>query len=184
MKLAADFDLAVHGSTLGVQKLEATVSAAEPVLSLRALQVFEFNPKSGELRAVDTSRELFAVALQGVPIAWAKPFLPDITLTGGRVRGEFAGTPRGGGVTLRSTAPLTVDDASLAHAGKPLLEHVSLSLSTSADYTPQGWQAEIGGLTAKSGETALLSLEVKAGQLAGKGQPLKATGKLKAQIPA
>ena len=190
LKIAATFDLAQRGGTLIVQTIETALSGAEPIATLRSLQPFEFNPKSGELRATDAARELLGIVLQGVPVAWAKPFLTGVELSGGYLRGELLATPRGGGVSLRSTKPLTVDGIGVApagpsaEAGTPFVRQIDISVGAVADYTPQGWQAELGGLTAKSGDTTLLTLNLRAGQLAGAAQPLKAAGKLDVNLPA
>jgi hypothetical protein len=48
--LAADFDVARLGAALRVARLDTTLSGASPFASIQALQTFEFNPDSGELR--------------------------------------------------------------------------------------------------------------------------------------
>ena len=184
MTLGAEFDLAQHGEVIGIAKLDATIAAARPVAVVQALQAFEFNARRGELRAADPARELFGITLQGVPLAWIQPFLPDLQVTGGDVHGEVVATARGGGTALRSKTPVTVAGVSVSRAGRPLLQGVDLAVSLAADYTPLGWQAEIANLTLKTGAVALLALEAKAGQLAGKAQPLKATGRFTVDLPA
>lgn len=184
LKVVAEFDVAEHDGTVSVQKLETALAGVDPVATVRTLQAFDFKPGTGELRATDATRELFGVVLHGVPLAWVKPFVPDVALEGEQVRGEFVATARGGGGSLRSTAPLRLEGLQLSQAGKPLLRGVDVSLNLAADYTPQGWQAELGGLTAKSGGMTLVSLDGRAGRLAGRNQPLKATGKLVASLPA
>lgn len=184
LKVSADFDLGGRDGTIVVQKFEAAVQAAEPVATVRALQAFEFKPSSGELRTADATQELVGISLQGVPVGWVQPYLKGIDVAGGRVRGELMATARGGGMTLHSAKPLTVDGVAVAQGEHPLVQGIDLALNASVGYTPLGWQAEIAGLTAKSGETLLLSLAAKAGQLAGPDQPLKATGKLSASLPA
>lgn len=183
LTVASDFDLAERGGTFVVQKLEADIATAQPVAIVRTLQAFEFNPKTRALQAADAAKELVAISVQGVPVAWAKPFLKDIALSGGQLRGDFVATARGGGTTIRSVSPITLDGLSVAQGGKRLIENVDVSLSLSADYAPQGWQAEVSALSLKSAGASVLSLDAKAGQLAGKGQPLKATGKLVASMP-
>jgi hypothetical protein len=184
LKVAADFDLAGIGSSFMVRTLEAAINTAQPVATVRALQPFQLNLRTGEMRTADAARELVGVALHAVPVAWVAPFLKDVAVSGGHLRGELSATTRAGGVTLRSLSPLVIDDVSIARAGKPVVAKVDLALGTSADYTPQGWQAEISSLTAKVGDTLLATLDAKAGQLAGREQPLKATGKLNANLPA
>lgn len=184
LKLAADFDVLARSGTLAVQKLEASLTAERPVASVRALQPFEFNPQTAELKVADGARDAFGIALQGLPIAWAKPFLKDFTVTGGHLRGEFVAAQRGAGVVLRSTAPVTLDGIAVEQGGKPLARGLDLTMNVSGDYAPQGWQAEISGLTVKSGDARVLTADIKAGQLAGGQQPIKAAGKIFANLPA
>jgi hypothetical protein len=108
----------------------------------------------------------------------------QFSIDAGRLRGELVATARGAGATVRSTSPLIAEGVTISQAGKQLVHDVAVSLNASADYTAQGWQAELNQLTMKGGEHTLLSLDGKAGQLAGDNQALKATGKLAANLPA
>lgn len=189
VRLVADFDLAQHrdaklGDTLRVERLTAALSGSQPFATVQSLQAFDFNPQTRELKAADPARELLSLTLQGVPLAWAQPLLKNFSLTGGDLRGELAATARDGGFALRAKAPLTATGVSLAQAGQPLLRTVDLSLGLTADYTPQGWQAELAPLTVASGGTTFFTLEARAGQLAGKNQPIKSAGKFSCQLPA
>lgn len=184
LKIGTEFDLAQNAAGIAVRKLAATVAGAAPIASIRALQAFEFNWQTREVRASDLAGELFGLELHGAPVAWAQPFLKDIAVTGGPVRGELVASARGGGVTLRSTVPLQIEGVRVARAGRTLVEGVDVALNASADYTPHGWQAEIAALDVRTGDAKVLSLAAKAGQLAGKDQAVKATGKLTLDLPA
>jgi hypothetical protein len=182
IKVAADFDLAGQAGAITVQRLEATIATDAPVASVRTLQAFNFNPSTAELRGADVARDLFAVALVGVPVAWSRPFLKHVTARGGKIRGELVGAPRAGGVALHTTVPLTLDGVTIEQEGKPLVSEVSVAFNASGDYSPTGWQAEVAGLTLKRGAAVMLGLDAKAGQLAGPAQPLKTTGKFTADL--
>jgi hypothetical protein len=184
VKLVAEFDLARQGDALRVEKLLATFSGAQPVATVQALQAFEFNAKTGELKVAEPARELLGLKLQAVPLAWAQPWLRDIVATGGDLRGEFSAIARNGGFSLRPKGALTVSNLAMTRAGKPLVQGLDVSLTASADYTPQGWQMEVTPLIAKSGAATMLNLEMKVGQLAGRDQPLKATGRFAANLPS
>jgi hypothetical protein len=160
------------------------VSGAQPVARVQSLQTFELNVKTRELKVADPAKELLGLALDGLPLAWAQPWLKDVAVTGGNLRGEFAATARNDGLTLRAKAPLTAAGVSVTRAGRPVLHAVDLSLFASADYAPQGWQAEVTPLIVRSDDAALLTLEARAGQLAGKDQPVKVAGKFSSQIAA
>ncbi len=182
--LAADFDVLQHGDSLRVERLNATVTGAKPVLSVHALQSFEFNTRTAGLSVADPAQDLLWLSLQGVPLAWTRPFLGDLTVTGDDLRGEFAASARAGGLTLRSKSPLALNRLGVTRAGAPLLREVNIGATVTGDYAPQGWQVSVSDFSARSGGASLLTLDLKAGQLAGKDQPLKASGHWSANLPA
>ncbi|MEO6005174.1 MAG: hypothetical protein ABIZ04_19610 [Opitutus sp.] len=183
ISLAADFDILQHARLLRIERLNATVTGSKPVATVRALQSFEFNLATGELRVADPAQELLGITLNGVPVAWVRPFTGDYELSGGDLQGEFAASAREGGLALRAKAPLTVKGLSLSSAGKPVLAGVDASLNASADYTPGGWQAEVLDLNLHGSGKTLLSLNAKAGKLSGADQVMKATGRWNADLP-
>lgn len=183
VKLIAEFDVARRGDSVRVERLTAAVAGSDPVAHVQALQPFEFNAKTSELKVTDPARELLGLVLQDLPLSWTQPLLKDVMVSGGNVRGEFVAIARNGGFSLRPKIPLTVANLSVAQNGKPRLRDVDVSLTASADYTPQGWQAELAPFITKSGSTTFLTFEGKAGQLAGKDQPIKVAGKFSANLP-
>ncbi|HVS50740.1 MAG TPA: AsmA family protein [Opitutaceae bacterium] len=184
LKIVADFDLTQRSHALAIERFDAAIAGEKPVATVRSLQSFTLDFETRRLAAADPARELFGVVLQGLPLAWAGPFLPDLAIAGGDIRGELVATTRSDGLLVQARAPLTAGGISLARAGRPLLRDVDVTLAASADYAPQGWQTEVDRFTAQSGGKILFTLEGKAGRLAGAGQPLKATGKLAADLPA
>ena len=187
VQLEADFDVARRGEATRVDRLAVTVAGAKPVATVRALQAFEFNLKTGELNVADPAKDLVGIVFQGLPLAWVSPFLgkTGIVLAGSELQGEFVASARNGGFALRPKSPLTMGNLTVALAGgRTLLRAVDIALTASADYAPQGWQLELAPLTVSSGGATLFALEAKAGQLAGREQPVKAAGTWTAQLPA
>src|SRR5690606_36020066 len=107
-----------------------------------------------------------------------------VNLNAGTFRGQLIAGTRGGGLALRSRTPLAIENLSLALPDDTVWRDLDLRSGISADHTPQGCQAEIAGLTAETATTPLLLLDVKAGRLRGDNQPLKATGKISANLAA
>lgn len=176
MKLSANIDVARSGGVFSVAKLDVRLADTQPVAVIRALQPFQFNLGTGELRPTDASQELVGIVLQGVPLSWVRPFARDLELTGSGVRGELVASPRAGGFSVKSKSPLTVAGLAISRSGRPLVHGLDLSVTASGDYAPQGWQAEVSGVAGGAGAAKMLLLNAKAGQLAGAGQPVKATG--------
>ncbi|MSU69795.1 MAG: hypothetical protein EXS39_03255 [Opitutaceae bacterium] len=184
MKIATDFDLVQSDLGVRVTSFAAEIVGAGPVLAVQAMQPFEFNRRTGELKVAEPASDLLRLDLGGLPLAWVQPFTKGLTLLGDDVHGAFVVGARGGGFAVRAVAPLTLGGLSIALDGRPLVQAVDVSLQASADYTPQGWQTELVGVTARSVGITLLTLEARAGQLAGKDQPIKITGQWSANLPA
>ncbi len=186
VQVVADFDVAQRGNATRVDRLALTITGEKPVATVRALQAFEFNLKTGELSVADPAKELLGVVFQGLPVSWVAPLLgpAGVMVTGNVLQGEFAASARNGGFRLRPKAPLTMGHVSVSlRDGRPLLRAVDLTLSASADYAPQGWQVEFASLTVSSRGAPMFALALKVGQLAGKDQPLKVVGDWTAQLP-
>lgn len=184
-QITADFDVLQHGNSLRVERLTGELSraTAAPVATVRALQPFEFNLSTAELRVADPAQDLVGIVLTGVPIGWAQPFAGDFTLSGGDVRGEFVVGAREGGLALRPKRPLVFTGVTVSEAGRPLLRDLDVTLQASADYTPRGWQAQVVELSVRHRGALLFSLDAKAGQLAGADQAVKVTGRWSADLP-
>jgi len=184
VKLTTAFDVAHRDGELRVDRLSLALSGVQPIATVNALQAFTFNVRTGELKVADPAGDLLGIALQNVPAAWAQPFFHALVVTGGDLRGDLGVSARAGGLGLRSTAPLTVAGLSATRAGQPLLEGVDTSLVLSADYAPQGWVLELKPCSARRGDVSLFTGEVSVGRLAGRNQPIKATGRIEADLAA
>jgi hypothetical protein len=184
VKLAAEFDLAHRDGELRVDRLSASLAGVRPIAEVRALQAFAFNVRTGALEVADPARDLVGIALEEVPVGWTQAFLSSVVLTGDGIQGKFVASAREGGLALRSSSPLEISGLTVMRAGQPWLSGVDVSATLSADYTPAGWQVEITPCTARRGGAPVLTLDARAGRLAGAGQPVKAAGRVHADLPA
>lgn len=184
VRLSADFDLAGHGTLLHVKRFTASFAGTEPVARIEALQGLEWNRQTGELRVAEPERDLLRVTLQGLPWGWTQPWTAGYAIRGEPLKGEFLATARGGRFSVRTTAPLAAASLGISQDGRDLLENVSLGMTGSADYTPQGWQAELSAVNLRSPAGPLVQLRTLAGQAMGRDQPVKATGELSIDLAA
>ncbi len=184
VEVAADFDFAAIGASLRVDRLEASLSGTRPVASVRALQAFEFNTSTGELKVASPTGDLVGISLAGVPLAWLAGSIPAIAVAGNDAQGEFVIRAEAGRLALRTKAPLQAAGVSLLRAGKPLAAGLDISTFVLADYAPQGWQLQLAPLSVKRDGIRVLSLEARLGRLAGGGQAIKAAGSWSADLPA
>jgi len=190
IRTQVDFDLLKQGDWIKVERFTAGISGAKPIASVQALQKFEYDlaidPKTNghSIKVTDSSVELLRLTLHGLPLAWAQPFLKDISISGDDVRGEFFATARAGGFAIRPSAPITITNLGVSQDGKPLLRALDIAVKLAADSTQQGWQADVTEFSVRSGAATLLSATAKAGQAADATQPMKATGRWEINLPA
>ncbi|PTY07212.1 hypothetical protein DB347_07840 [Opitutaceae bacterium EW11] len=184
LQAQGDFDVVQRANVVQVDRFSANVAGVRPIFAVQALQSIELNPTTGELKVADPQKDLFHVSLQGVPLAWVQAFVPDVSFSGDDVRGEFVARAADGGVAVRSVSPLTLGRLTVSQAGKLWVDKVDVSTTLSAAYSPAGWQADIGDLTLSSGGARMVSASLKAGQQAGKDQPIKATGQYDVDLAA
>jgi hypothetical protein len=184
IKLAAEFDMARIGNSLRVDRLETSLSDAGPVASLLALQPFEFNTASGELKVARPSGDLVGISVKALPVSWLMGAFPRLDVVGSDFRGEFAMRAEDGRLALRTKAPLMSTGVAALKQGRPIASNLELSAFVLADYASQGWQVQLAPFAVSSQGLKLLSLEARIGRLAGKQQAIKAEGSWSAALPA
>jgi len=184
IRTQVDFDLSKQGDTIRIERFSASISGNKPIASVQALQKFDYDLGARALKVPDLSVELLRLTLHGLPLAWAQPFLKDITISGDDVRGEFFASARTGGFAVRPSAPITINDLAVSQNGKSLVSALDIAIKMAADSTQQGWQADVSEFSVRSGAATLLSATAKAGQPVGANQPVKATGRWEANLPA
>ena len=182
LAFTASFDVTTRGDVAKLNKLDVRLAGARPVFTVLARQSVSFNLKTREVTAADPATELVKITLDGLPLAWAAPFLGDLALSGDDIRGGYTVSAREGGFAVRASAPVTAANLSVSQAGKPLVSGLDFSLSTQADYSPKGFSAEITDLTLRSAAAPLFKLTAKAAQPAGANQPLTASGTFESDL--
>jgi hypothetical protein len=184
LAISAEFDVVRRGAAWRVDGLTADVEGSRQILELNTLQRFEFNPETREVRMAEPTRDLARITLQDVPLEWVRPWLAPVALSGADIRGVLIASPGGGGLRVRSESPLTIDDLSGSRHGRQLFRNVSVSLTTTAEIRPNGWQVGLSPLIVRSGSGEILSAEAKLGRLAGPRQALKFAGRMSADLHA
>lgn len=184
IKVKTDFDVVQRESSLRVDRFSADAEGSRPIVAISALQMIELNPTTGELKVPDPAKDLFRVKLEGVPLAWVQAFVPNFSIGGDDVRGEFVARAHDSGVTVRSVSPLTILGFTVSQAGQALIQAVDIVATLTGDYSPRGWQADVTELALRSSGRPWATFLLKAGQTAGKDQPIKATGQYQIDLPS
>ncbi|HEY1764208.1 MAG TPA: hypothetical protein VGF85_04740 [Opitutaceae bacterium] len=180
----ADFDLAVLGPSLRIGRLEARLSGLRPVASVEALQPFEFNTETGELKVASPTGDLVGISIAGLPLAWIAPSIPQVGIAGDDAQGDFVVRAEAGRLALRTKAPLQAAAVSITRNGRRLASGLELSAFLLADYAPQGWQIQAAPFAVRAEGIRIVSLEARLGRLAGAGQVIKAAGSWSVDLPS
>jgi hypothetical protein len=184
LSVAARFDVVGSGVDWRVNQLEAELDAGDPVLEVTALQAFELNPATREVRLADPGKDLASISIRSLPLAWIRPWIRPMDFSGRGLCGELVATTSGGGLELRSLAPLSIAGFSASGYGRTFLDGVDVVADATAELRPGGWQVKLAPLRVSSGAAQLVALHMKIGKLAGEGQPLEVEGRLVAGLPA
>lgn len=184
VRLSADFDVARLGDSLRVARLDMGLYGSTPVASVRALQSFEFNTTTGELRVAVPSGDLVGISVTGLPLSWFRSALRGVGVSGGGVSGELVLRAEDGRLALRTKAPLSASGVSVTRDSAVLADGLEISAFILADYASQGWQVQLAPLAIRSDGLKLLSLEARFGRLAGAGGAIKSAGSWSVSLPA
>jgi hypothetical protein len=174
--LFSEFDLTQMDKLSRVDKLKVDINRPQPVLALEALQPFEFNMATGELKVADPSANLLSLDVQGMPVDWVGTMLASLKLSKGTIHGQFVASAGEGGVKVRTDQALRIENLNVSSRERALGESLDISMDLLADYNPGGWRLTVDGLKVASAGTDLITVNLQAGQLLGPEQPIKVSG--------
>ena len=122
------------------------------MLELHALQAAELNFREKRLQVGPTGAagEVLNLKITGLPLAWVRPFVHDLDVSGGMITGQFSVTAEADQLRARAVEPLRIGTLSIVQRGQLLLNKADLSLSAEAVLTPRELQAKISELTLKT----------------------------------
>ena len=180
----AAFDVECNGDHVHATELTLDVSGRRPVLSLQTVQPFTVKLATGETVAEDAQRELVRVALQGMPVAWLRPFISGLEVTGDEITGEFVASMRTADtVRLRTTQPLVVHGLAVARAGHRLLPPSDIRLQAEVENSRGAARLRLGGLGLATAAGDRVELKGELTRTAGAAPAITAQGEIDASLP-
>lgn len=173
------FRLRQSGDVSRVSLLHATLEAGSARATLAADRPFEVRWQGGLVASTAQAEQLASLEL----VQWPWVLAPaDILLgaevSGGAVNGRMAVWPREGGWSFRSMGPLVTEPMTWVAAARTWVRGASARAEVTLDWLPAGWQLDVRHLALRGASGDYGHGELKSGQLAGPGQPLKVAGKL------
>ena len=149
VSLSAQFDVAESDGIARLHQLDVKLAGEKPVLELHASSAAELNFKDKHLQVGPSGPgQVLDLNLTGLPLAWVRPLVHDVDLSGGVLTGRFTVMAEPGRLLLHAVQPLRLDEVSVVQRGQLLLDRAALSLSAEAVLTE-------GELTAKVSEFSL-----------------------------
>jgi AsmA family len=180
--LRAAFAVEAAPELVRVESFALRLIAKQPVLNIETRQPFTFAPKTGQITASTTERDLALVELLGVPTEWVRLFVPDLALAQ-PITGAFNFLPTPDGFTVTARTPLVLTGVAFGPSEKPLLALDAIRVEQIAvQQSATGLNATVGRLRLVSGPTDLLSAKLNVS--VPKGGAPSASGELTAQLGA
>ncbi len=185
ISIKSSFDLAYEGELVRLNRLQATVTGAQPVLELRAMQAIAFEHATRRFRFGDAAAgDVLQVKLAGLPLAWVRPFVAGLDVSGGQVTGDFSAQAEGNRLVARTVAPLQVDSLNVVQDGHALLLKAGLSADLEAVLAADGWQLRLRQFRLQTPEGDRLEAQLALSAPANDRTRLHVTGSYQARLPA
>ncbi|MBL9189348.1 MAG: hypothetical protein JNK23_17830 [Opitutaceae bacterium] len=152
MTLTSRFDGAFADDTARLDALDLDITAADgrKFAQIGLLQKISFGVKDQRLTLTNPQAEAARLSVQALPLAWAQPWLKDITIESGDLSEVSAieAEPDGRRVRIRAIEPLTLRNVTIRDAQKKLLlDRVTLSVRPALDYSATKVTAQLAALS-------------------------------------
>jgi hypothetical protein len=150
LQMHVTFDGAYADNVARLNQLELSVATADAhkLVEIATAQPVSYNTVTQRLTLAKPDSELARIAVQGIPLAWAQPFVKALSIDSGALSAvlSIAAEADGSRAHLRTIQPVTFDHVTLRDGEKKLVDQASLSLSPSVDYSPAKVTASIPDL--------------------------------------
>ncbi|HEY8993484.1 MAG TPA: AsmA-like C-terminal region-containing protein [Lacunisphaera sp.] len=183
LKVDTTFDLSQLGGLLHLNRFKALVAGPEPVLEARTTAPIRYDLRKGQLlpaEALEGDR-LLHVNIQGLPLAWVRPFVTAADISGGMISGEIdlARTP--GSTSAASVrGKIQVAELNVVQAGRPLLTKAAVGAQVEATLADGAVDAPVLNLTVTTPAGDRLALNSHLATRAGADAPISLTGRFDA----
>lgn len=147
LKFSAELDVADTAGITQVNKFRLRLDGAEPVLSAETHGSILIDRGTRQLQIGGAATgEVGRFTLHRVPLAWIRPFVRELDISGGALSGDFSLSNGSDELRLRSVAPLRLDSLTLVRDGRLLLERAALNVHLAAALAPGLARLELTGL--------------------------------------
>lgn len=179
------FDVESNGHRLKLNQLKVSLAGEQPVLDLEAMNAAEFDLAKGTLTVGGTGGgEVLDFRMHGLPVAWIRPFVTDVDLSGGMVTGRFSIVSEGARLRVRALEPVKVDRLNVVKLGVLLLAKADLSLRPEVVLTPTSLEAKVGAFSLRTAAGDTLTADLALSAPFPLKPPFAITASYRADFPA
>ena len=182
--LDANFDVTRTGPLLHVDHLSLSLATTQSEILVKSKQVFDFNAGTGALAVSLPDSDFIEGSLRGFPLEWLSSPTSRFRFTAGEAKAQFVVRAHDGGFALRLKDALRASGVSLSGPGMPEGHRLDLKLALLADYNPKGWQVTLDPSSVDAEGLHLASIDARASQVSGSGQPILISGNVKVDLDA
>jgi hypothetical protein len=178
------FDAAAERTALRLNHLTLRVAGERPVATLEIKRPVAFEPRTRGVQLAVGDDEVGRLQVHGLPLAWVRPFVHTIDVSGGLVTGEFVVAGGAGELHVRTVTPLRVAGLNLVRDGRLWLDRADVSAAPSLSLQPGrvqvAWREVL--LTTPAGDRLRADLEAEVA-LGQKAPPVDLRLRAEADLP-
>lgn len=147
LQVRAEFDGAVAPGRARVTRLGFDVSGDAKVLVARLDRGVAVDLAARSLEFGAGTGEVGRIRLTGLPLAWIRPFVRGVDLSGGAVSGEVEIGGDAQALVLRTTQPLRAGGIAVVREGRLLVGGADVSVGARIRLAPDGIAADLAEVT-------------------------------------
>ncbi len=137
LKVDVRFDAAAERAAVRLNHLALRVEGERPVATLEIKRAIAFEPRTRRVQLAVGNDEVGRLQVHGLPLAWVRPCVHGVDVSGGQVTGEFVVAGGAGELQVRTATPLRVTGLNLVRDGRLWLDRADLSASPSFSLQPE-----------------------------------------------
>lgn len=163
IKLDARFDAAAEPGVLRIEHLSGRIDNDRPIAAFEIKRAVSYQARTQQVQIAAGASEVGRIQLHGLPLAWVRPFVSAVDVSGGVISGEFVVNGDAHQLAVESIAPLRVTNLSVVQAGKLLLDRAEIASGLSGSLQPTRATARLREFTLRTpaGDSVRVDLAVE-----------------------
>ena len=136
----SEFEFVRTDTTVRFERLSLALNGPRPVATARALQPFEFDAATADLRLTAPDAAWLEGLLTGLPLASLSGLIDGFTFRGGDITGAFTVAKPAANFVARSKSPFAASSVSVNRNGTTVAQDLDLTVDLAVEPSAEGWQ--------------------------------------------